>query len=104
MIGAIESTTSGYVVLRVGRISIDDPKRGWEQTEHIVLTRNEVAQFLPHVVGVMDPVVTSEQLTLKLKRDSATALLDLLNGNPANADDYGWINKRLTEFVNPEEA
>ena len=42
VIGEIERTQSGNVVLRVGRVWTDDPERGWQQTEHVEIGRAHV--------------------------------------------------------------
>jgi len=102
VIGSVESTASGNVVLRVGQVWQDDPDR-WSQTEHVVLTRNEVAQFLREVVEVMEPT-TAETLTLKLDRELAAELLDHVAAAPrANPSDrFGQLWERLADFVHPE--
>lgn len=44
VIGQVETTGSGNIVLRVGRELARDS--GWEQTEHVVLTPAEAAALI----------------------------------------------------------
>lgn len=54
VIGAVELSPNGErVVLRVGRLAEDG--NTWEQTEHVVLTHEEVDTLLTEIQAVRDP-------------------------------------------------
>lgn len=59
VMGAPERSPSGNLVLRIGREygrmgeSIDSEVAGWRQTEHVVLTPQEVWQFVAAVQALM---------------------------------------------------
>lgn len=48
IVGGIETTASGNVVVRVGRENIDSD--GWSKVGHIVLTRDEAIEFANEVL------------------------------------------------------
>jgi len=109
VIGEIEKSISGNIVLRVGRIWTDDPERGWQQTEHVVLVPNEVPVFLRNVVEVMDPP-RSKTLTLKLDRETAKELYAMVEAHldgpvyaenaDRNAEPLSRLYDQLAEFIN----
>jgi len=84
VIGEIAKTPSGNIALRIGREHED----GWEQTEHVVMLRNETADFVRQVTEVLDPRSTKDRLTLRLDRELAAELLDGIAAAPrANLSD-----------------
>lgn len=46
VIGGIERSGAGNLILRIGRNRWPYAGQGWEQTEHVVLTPEEAARFL----------------------------------------------------------
>jgi hypothetical protein len=101
VIGAIERTGNGNVVLRIGRIWTNDPDRGWQQTEHVVLKPGEIPELLREVVDATDPP-HRETLTLKLDRDLARDLLDKLVGNQVDSERYARLHEQVADFVHDE--
>ena len=64
VIGAIETSGKGNVLLRVGRqhdaphVSVQDTPHGWSQTEHVVLTRREATEL---VMDIMAALITNDE-------------------------------------------
>jgi hypothetical protein len=98
VIGEIDRTPSGRVILRIGR----EHESGWEQTEHVVMLRNETADFVRQVTDVLNPRSTKDRLTLRFDQQSAIALLDRLSDAPVT-ESTTWVDTRLAEFVNPDQ-
>jgi hypothetical protein len=104
VIGEIDRSQSGNVVLRIGRIWTDNPERGWQQTEHVVLTRNEVSRFLREVVEVMEPT-KADTLTLQLDQWLAQELLDKIVNDPLNesSESFARLWEHIADFVHANQ-
>jgi hypothetical protein len=105
VIGAVDRSMSGNVVLRIGRLWTDDPERGWQQTEHVVLQRLEATELVREIIEVVDPPESPDvKLVLRLKRDLARELLDRIAASPGNSasEEFASLWERLADFANPE--
>lgn len=102
VIGALDTTSSGNVVLRIGGQWTDNPERGWQQTEHVVLKPMEVSDLIRELAEHMQSKASREVVHFRLDRELAQLVLDKLNGNAVRDDRYDVFHERLADFVNPE--
>jgi hypothetical protein len=101
VIGAIERTQSGYVLLRVGRIwtDTDDDKQHWHQTEHVVLKPREIPDLTRELVYVLDPP-RGETYSLRLTPERARDVLAGLGiARPDESVELTRIREDLAKFV-----
>lgn len=105
LIGKIEQSMSGNVILRIGRMWSDDPQRGWQQTEHVVLKQMEVVDLVRELSSFLPsgPTPGQETILYRLDRELATLVLAKLNGNTVDDERYALFHERLADFVHPEE-
>ena len=101
VIGEIAKTPSGNIALRIGR----EHEGGWEQTEHVVMLRNETADFVRQVTEVLDPRSTKDTFTLRLDRALAAELLaNVVNGPRRDpSEHFAQVWERLADFVNDDK-
>jgi hypothetical protein len=105
LIGQIERSQSGNVILRIGREWTDDDERGWEQTEHVVLVPLEVTRLMHELAEYLPskPKPDAEAVLFRLDRELATLILDKLNGNTVKHERYDQFHERLADFVHPDQ-
>ena len=59
VIGEVETSIKGNVILRVGRLA--DDRSHWSQTEHVVMTPDETIAFVCDLVANAAQRLTDEQ-------------------------------------------
>jgi len=102
VIGAIETTGSGNVVLRVGQMWDDRPEHGWQQTEHIVLKPIEIGELIRDLVEVM-PATYGETLGFRFDRELAGDVLHRLDGATVVGERLDDFRQKLADFVGSEQ-
>ena len=102
VIGAIDTTTSGNVVLRIGAMFTNDPERGWQQTEHVVLQTSEIGELIRDLVEVM-PATYGETLGFRFDRELAGDVLHSLDGATVIGERLDDFRQKLADFVGSEQ-
>jgi hypothetical protein len=100
VIGAVEESTLGFIVLRVGR-EAGATRRYWEQTEQVVLTPSEVADLMRELARYM-PRNSAPGIQFWFDRELARELLDRLDGAGSENESYVKFRALLTDLVASE--
>jgi len=102
VIGEIEKTGRGNIVFRVGAMWADHPERGWQQTEHVVLTPYEAKRLMSEIIDNMPSKLDPDRETVlfRFSRETAALILSRLNGDaPSDDERYVRFHERMADFV-----
>lgn len=102
VIGEVTSAPNGNVVLRIGGLWTNEPERGWQQTEHVVLQAEECGDFIRAVVDVM-PHRYGPTLTIKFNPELAADVIKAIGGEIVDDETTQRLQRlreNLVDFVN----
>jgi len=98
VIGEITNAPNGNVVLRVGQLWTNEPERGWQQTEHVVLQTEECGHFIRALVDVM-PHKYGPTLMIKFSPELAAEVVAILSRETVVSERLTKLQDSLTDFV-----
>lgn len=102
VIGAVEQSSSGNAVLRIGKATVTDTDHpSWTQTEYVVLTSGERNELIDTLASQQDYQTIR---TGDIVGDSAIVLaVHYVNGRSGNEGKIGtvlgWIDHKMTYVV-----